>query len=275
MPYLTAKDGTDLYYSVWGTGRPVVLVHGWAMGSEMWEYQVSHLLTHGFSCVVYDQRGCGQSDRPAQGYDFVTLADDLAEVLERLESQKVSLVGYSLGGGVIARYLSRHGAKRIASAVLIGSITPCVLKTKANPEGVDRSLIYEPFLAALAQDRPQILRDSLPAYFGLGNPDITVSPEMSNWVLGLCYQSSAIGMLALYKAANETDFRPDMAAFSMPTLILHGSSDPFQLPENTALRTAKAISGSRLELYEGASHGFVFTHKDRLNRDITNFLAKH
>jgi non-heme chloroperoxidase len=268
MPFIETTDGTRLFYADWGSGPTIVLIHGWAMGSDMWEYQVADLTELGMRCIVYDQRGCHRSDQPSHGYDFDTSADDLAALMEQLDVRDATLVGYSLGGGILARYLSRHGSHRVARSVLLAAITPYLLRTDDNPEGMDRSVVYDNFRNGLRTDRPRLLADTAPAFFGAAG----VSPEMSQWAAELCHRSSAPGMRELYRAVNETDFRQDMAAFTMPTLILHGDADPFQPVEFTGRRSARAIPGSRMEIYPGASHGLFLTHRERLMRDLVAFV---
>src|SRR5262249_31342151 len=199
--------------------------------------------------------------------EFDTLADDLAILIERLHLNDLTLAGWSLGGGVMARYLARHGSARVARSLLISTNTPFLLKGENNPEGMERGLIYDPFIAGLRDDRPQFLAKVAPLFFGA-----PVSPEIIEWGIGLSHTSSAVGMLQRFKAVHETDFRPDMAAFTMPTLLVHGSTDPFQPLEATSERSHRAIPGSRLEIYEGASHGLFFTHKERLNADLREFI---
>ena len=272
MPFIDAADGTRIYYAAWGTGTPVILIHGWTTGSDMWEYQLSALTAHGVRCVVYDQRGCGRSDHPSTGYDFDTLADDLAVVVRHLDVNDATFVGFSSGGGVLARYVTRHGTARVARAVLVSTITPFLLKGTNNPEGLDRSVVYDPFTAGLLNNRAQQLADAAPVFFGVGQDGVSVSPEILTWGIGLSRASSALGMIQLYRAVHETDFRPDMRGFAMPTLIVHGSADLFVPLQVSAARTHRAIPGSRLEAYEGASHGLFYTHKTRLNADLLTFV---
>jgi non-heme chloroperoxidase len=272
MPYIETTDGTRIFYTDWGIGKPLILIHGWAMSSGMWEYQISALTSQGLRCISYDQRGCGRSDQPGYGYDFDTYADDLAAVLRQLRLNAVTLLGYSLGGGVVARYLSRHGSSVTAKAILVASNTPYLLKTADNPDGLDRSILYNNFAAGLHRDRPHLFAGTGPAFFNAGEPGIAVSGELMHWAADLCHSASPEGMLDLYRAVNETDFRSDMSAFTMPTLVIHGDADPFTPIELSGLRTARAIPGSRLEIYEGASHGLFYTHRDRLNNDILNFV---
>ena len=272
MPYFETRDGTRLFYVDWGAGRPVVLVHGLALGSDMWEYQIPFLTENGLRCIAYDHRGCGRSDVPGSGYDFDTLAGDLATLLERLDLRDVSLVSFSLGGGVVARYLTRFGADRIARVALVASTTPYLLKADDNPEGVDRSLIYDAFIAGLRTDRQRLLAEVAVPFFGVDPPGGPVSPEVLRWAVDLCNQSSAKATLDLYRLACESDQRSDMASFTVPTLVVHGDTDAFNPIEATAERTVRAIPGSRLEVYERASHGLFFTHKNRLNADLLAFI---
>ncbi len=272
MPYFDTRDGTSLFYVDWGAGRPVVFVHGLALGSEMWEYQIPFLTENGLRCIAYDHRGCGRSDVPGTGYDFDTLADDLATLLERLELDDVSLVGFSLGAGVIARYLTRFGDARVSRVALVAATTPYLLKSDANPQGVDRSVIYDAFIAGMRTDRQATFAQIAVRFFGADPPGGPVSPEILRWAVDLCNQSSAKATLDLYRLSSESDLRADMASFTVPTLVIHGDSDAFSPMEATAERTVRAIPGSRLEIYDRASHGLFFTHKDRLNGDLLAFV---
>ncbi len=272
MPYLTTHDGTRLHYTSWGTGQPIIFVHGWAIPSDMWEYQIPTMVAAGFRCIVFDNRGCGRSEQSSDGYDLDTMASDLHQVVERQQLSAFSLVGFSLGGGVIARYLKLFGSRHVSRCVLIACSTPYLLKSDDNPEGIEASAVHDSFLAGMANDRPQLLHAVAPEFFGVGLPGITVSPEMVQWIINLCLQASARGMEEVYKAANWTDQREDMVSFTMPTLIIHGDSDPFQPAQFTAERTARAIPGSRLKLYENASHGLFITHRRQLSSDLQRFL---
>jgi Predicted hydrolases or acyltransferases (alpha/beta hydrolase superfamily) len=275
MPYLQTTDGTRLAYSDWGTadGTPVVFVHGWAMGADMWEYQVIDLTERGFRCITYDQRGCGRSDHVTRGYDFATLADDLAALLAHLDVYRVTLVGFSLGGGVIARYLKRHGAGRVARVAMIATVTPYLLKADDNPDGMDPSAVYDGFVEGLHRDRPHLLESIAPAFFGAHLPGVAVSPAMMSWAVSLCHQSSPVAMLEMYHAACKTDLRPDVAAVPVPALVIHGDSDPFAPAEGTGRRTADLLPDSQFVLYENAAHGLFITHRDRLSRDLDEFAS--
>jgi pimeloyl-ACP methyl ester carboxylesterase len=271
MPYVMTRDSTSLFYNDWGTGRPVVCVHGGQLGAAMWEYQQVELVDQGVHCIAYDRRGCGRSDQPWQGYDIDTLADDLAALVDHLDLHDVTLVGHSNGCGDIARYLSRHGVSRIARAVLIAPTTPFLLKTADNPNGVDQNVVDET-IAQLSRDRPHFFAASAPAFLGVGLPNVSVSPELVQWGVGLALQASPRATIAMTRTFAETDFRPDLGAFTMPTLVIHGAADLFAPLELCGRRTAELIPGARLVVYD-TGHGLFLTEKERLNRDLLAFIA--
>ena len=271
MAHIRTSDGTSLFYYDWGTGDPVVFIHGWALGADMWEYQTTHLADQGLRCVAYDCRGCGRSSDPGQGYDHDTFADDLAALIEQLDLNGVTLVAHSMAGNYVTRYLSRHGAGRIARVALIGTMTPFPLKTADNPEGVDRS-VFEGLAAALRQDRPHFLAVSAPAFFAGDGANGAVSPEILQWAVGLFLQASPKATLDMVPLMAETDMRGEMDAFTVPTLIVHGDRDTNAPIDITARKTAEAIKGSELKVYEGGAHGIFFTEKERLNQDLVDFI---
>jgi non-heme chloroperoxidase len=265
------RDGTRLFYQDWGTGKPLVFVHGWGLGAAMWEYQTIALADRGLRCIAYDKRGCGRSERPSFGYDFDTFADDLAALIEQLDLEDVILVGFSAGGGDVARYLSRHGADRVAKTILINTITPFILKTDDNPDAIDRS-VFDAMIKALEFDRPQYMTASAPSFFGLGLPTVTISPELMQWGIDLALQASPKATIEMVRAFYMTDFRSDLGAFTMPTLIVHGDKDLNHPLSITGQKTAQAIPSSQFEIYEGAAHGLFVTHKEQLNRDLLAFI---
>lgn len=273
MPFVETADRTRLAYDDWGTGEPIVFVHGWALCGEVWEYQAVHLADQGLRCIAYDRRGCGRSDRPGHGQDYDTLADDLAAVIEGLDLSGVTLVAHSMGAGEVARYLSRHGAGRVARAVLVAPTTPFLLRTADNPDGFDREL-YDGMRAALALDRPAFMAASAPGFFGLGpaGDGLNASPEMARWAIDMALRSSPKTTLDTIRTFSETDFRPEMGAFTVPTLVVHGDADANVPLDLCGRRTAAAIPAGRLLVYEGAAHGLHLTHKDRLNRDLLAFV---
>ena len=271
MPFVTTADRTNLSYTDWGTGHPVLFVHGGQLGAAMWEYQILDLVDHGLRGIAYDRRGCGRSDQPWCGYDVDTLADDLATVIAHLDLERVTLVGHSNGCGDIARYLSRHGAGRVARVVLIAPTTPFLLKTADNPNGVDRS-VFDATVAALSQDRPHFFAAGAPAFLGVGLPNVSVSPEMVQWGVGLALQASSRATIAMTRTFAETDFRPDMSAFTMPTLVIHAAGDQFAPLDLCGRATAELIPGARRTVYD-TGHGLFLTEKERLNRDFFAFIA--
>jgi non-heme chloroperoxidase len=266
MPFFETRDHATLFCKDWGTGKPVVFVHSWSLNSDMWQYQMIHLSGQGLRCIAYDQRGHGRSSQPGYGYDYETLADDLASLLEQLDLREVTLIGHSMGCGEIVRYLSRHGSSRVARVVLIGTATPFALKTPDNPDGVDRATL-DKFRASWAKDFPKWLGDNARPFFV---PE--TSPEMMQWVIGMCLQSSLKALIDCFNANTETDFRAELPAITVPTLVIHGDADVSQPIEQRRRRTAQLIPGSQFKLYEGAPHGLMFTHTDRLNGDLLAFI---
>jgi len=265
-PFIVTRDGASLFYKDWGKGKPVVFVHGWALNSDMWQYQMIHLADQGLRCVAHDRRGHGRSSDPGQGYDYDTLADDLAAVIEGLGLREITLVGHSMGGGEVVRYLSRHGAKRVARAVLVAPSTPFILKTADNPDGVDKS-VFESLRAMWSKDLPKWLAENARPFF---TPE--TSTEMIQWGVRMCQQASLKALLDCNRADTETDFRAELPKITVPTLIIHGDKDVSTPLELTGRKTARLIPGSQLEVYEGAPHGLMFTHMDRLNRDLLAFI---
>jgi non-heme chloroperoxidase len=265
-PFLETRDHATLFYKDWGAGKPVVFVHSWATNSDLWQYQMIHLCGQGLRCVAYDQRGHGRSSQPGHGYEYDTLSDDLASLLEHLDLREVTLVGHSMGCGEIVRYLSRHGSSRVTRVVLIGTATPFALKTPDNPDGVDRA-IFDKIRASWAKDFPKWLGENARPFFV---PE--TSPEMIRWVIGMCLQASLKALVDCSRAMIETDFRAELPVITVPTLIIHGDADVSQPIEQRGRRTAQLIPGSQFKLYEGAPHGLMFTHMDRLNPDLLAFI---
>ena len=265
-PFIETRDRASLFYKDWGAGKPVVFVHGWALHSDMWQYQMIHLAGQGLRCIAYDRRGHGRSSDPGRGYDYDTLADDLAALLNRLNLREVTLVGHSMGGGEIVRYLTRHGNSRIARIVLLAPGTPFLLKTADNPDGVNQQ-VFEFLRAAWSRDFPKWLADNARPFF---TPE--TSPQMIEWGIGMCLQTSLKAVMDCNRAVTETDFRAELRKITVPTLIIHGNTDQSHPLALTGKKTAQLIPGSQLKVYEGAPHGLFITHLDRLNRDLLAFL---
>jgi pimeloyl-ACP methyl ester carboxylesterase len=268
--FIETRDGASLFYKDWGAGRPVVFVAPWALNSDWWEYQMTYLAGQGLRCIAYDRRGHGRSGWPRQGYEFNTLADDLAAVIEQLNLHGVTLVGHSMGCGEVVRYLSRHRARRVVRAVLVATITPFTLKTADNPDGVERSVL-EKGRIALSQDRPHQIAKAAPAFFGA--PKNPVSTEIMEWWTRMIIdQCSLKTMLDLHRVFTETDFRPELRTIKVPTLIIHGDSDTSTPIDFTGRRTERLIPSGQLKVYEGAAHGLPITHMDQLNADLLAFV---
>ncbi|HEX6553668.1 MAG TPA: alpha/beta hydrolase [Ktedonobacteraceae bacterium] len=274
MPYFETSDHTSLYYRDWGTGTPVVFLSSWGYSGPMWEYQMVPLSERGLRCIAYDRRGHGRSDDPGRGYDFDTLADDLATFLEQLDLHEVTLISHSVAGGEIVRYLSRHGTSRIARIVLISATLPFMLQTADNPEGVPGDRIYA-HVESLRTDRPHYLSTGAISFFSLGSnwpgPEV-ISPEMLQWSIQMLLECSPKAAIAFREVSIETDFRADLRNCSIPTLIVHGDKDTSAPLNLCGRRIAQAIAGSQLKIYEGAAHGLFLTHKDRLNSDLLDFI---
>jgi non-heme chloroperoxidase len=270
MPYLTTADGTALFFRDWGRGDTLLFVHGWGLNSDMWEYQLPELVDRGFRCVAYDRRGCGRSDQPGEGYDFDTLADDLAAVVAHLDLRDVTLVSHSMGSAEVARYLTRHGDERIARVALISPTLPYLQRDDSNPEGVDPAAV-EGIVAALRHDRPGYLTELAPAALGIGLPGVSLTSALVSWALSLFLTSSPKASIDTAQLHFATDLRGDMASFTMPTLIVHGDSDALVPIEVSGDRAARLIRECELVVYRNASHWPFVTHRARLNDELSAF----
>ena len=268
---LTTKDGTVLYYKDWDAGPVVVFSHGYPLSSDAWDYQMLFLAQHGYRVIAHDRRGFGRSSQPGHGYDYDTFADDLAALIEALDLKSVALVGHSMGGGEVARYIGRHGEERVSKVALVAAVTPFLLKTPTNPLGAPKE-IFDSFRDAVKADRSQWNRDVSMPYYGYNRPDAVVSEGVREdyWRQGM-----ATGIVAAYKslgAFSETDFRSDLQKITVPTLIIHGSDDQIVPIGISGDLTVKLVKNGHLSIYEGAPHGLIVTHKDRLNADLLAFL---
>ena len=264
-PYIETGDGTLLFYEDWGAGNPILFIHGLVLSSQAWRYNMLPLSERGFRCVAYDRRGHGRSTQPGRGYDYDTLADDLACVINQFDLRGLTLVGHSMGGGEIVRYLSRHGAERVARIVLVGPSLPFTLKTPDNPEGVERSALDQ-LCASWCRDFPKWTADNTPPFF---TPE--TSDAQMQWGESLTWQTSLKALIACHRALTETDFRREVAAITLPTLIIHGDKDASCQIDFTGRRTAQLIKGSQFKVYPGAPHGLIITHAEQFNKDLALF----
>ncbi len=272
MSMITMQDCTQIYYKDWGTGQPVVFSHGWPLCSDSWEAQMMFLASNGYRCIAHDRRGHGRSSQPWNGNDMDTYADDLSELIEMLDLKGAVLIGFSAGGGEIARYIGRHGTKRISKAALISAVPPLMLKTADNPEGLPIEVFDQIRRNAIA-DRSQLYKDFASGpFFGANRVGSTVSQGMidSFWLQGM--QAGHKNTYDCIKAFSETDFTENLKKFDVPTLILHGDDDQIVPIAAAALRSAKLVRNATLKIYEGAPHGLTETHKERLNNDLLEFL---
>jgi len=267
MPTITSKDGTTIYYKDWGTGQPILFSHGWPLSADAWEDQMKFLGVNGFRCIAHDRRGHGRSSQPWSGNDMNTYADDLATLIETLDCNDAILIGHSTGGGEVARYIGRHGSQRVAKAVLIGSVTPLMLKTAENPGGLPIE-VFDEIRAKVHADRSQFFQDLTIPFYG-GNASKGVRDSF--WLQGM--QAGFKGVVDCIEAFSETDLTEDLKKFDIPTLIMHGDNDQMVPIAASAVPSAKLIKGSSLKLYPGAPHGLCTTHKDEVNADLLAFLA--
>lgn len=273
MGYITTRDDTKLYYKDWGAGRPVILVHGWPLSADSWDDQAMAIADAGMRAITYDRRGFGRSEQPFGGYDYDTLADDFAAVIESTGAGDAVLVGFSMGGGEVARYMSRHAGKNVAQAALIGSVVPYMLKTADNPDGVDQAT-QEQIAAGIKQDRAHFFAGFFKNFYGVGLVSSPVSNELLEASRNTAMQASLKATLACAEAFGTTDFRPDLANFNVPTLIIHGTADKTVPIDATGRAAAKAIPGAHLIEYDGAPHGLFATHKERLTNDLLAFIRR-
>ena len=271
MPTLQAKDGTQLYYYDWGSGTPVVLIHGWPLTSASWEYQARVLAENGYRVIAYDRRGFGRSEWSRAGYDYDTLASDLQQLMETLDLSNATLVGFSMGGGEVARYLAMYGAARVSKSVLISAVTPYLLKTADNPEGIDQS-VFDGIVEGLKKDRPAFLEEFCQKFYGRTVVHHTVSQPFLEFTQAMAMTASPVATIELVRAWSSTDFRDDLLTFTVPTLVIHGTGDATVPIDSAGRRAAKLIPNAVLLEYDGAPHGLNVTAADKLNDDLLTFL---
>lgn len=267
---ITTKDGTELYYKDWGSGQPVVFSHGWPLNSDAWENQMVFLASNGYRCIAHDRRGHGRSSQPWNGNDMDTYADDLSELIEILDLNNITLVGHSTGGGEVARYIGRYGTKRVAKVVLVGSVTPLMLKN-ANPGSLPIEK-FDDIRAGVTADRSQFFMDLTMPFYGANRPEANVSQGTRDAFWFQAMQGGLKNELECIKAFSETDFTEDLEKFDVPTLIIHGDDDQIVPIDASAHLSVKLIRNSTLKVYPGGPHGLAVTHKDELNTDLLAFI---
>ena len=273
MSTITTKDGTEIYYKDWGEGPAVSFSHGWPLNSDAWDAHMLFLAQNGFRTIAHDRRGHGRSTQASSGNDMDTYADDLETLFEALDLHSITMVGHSTGGGEVARYIGRHGTRRVAGAVLISAVPPIMVRSPSNPEGLPLEL-FDGFRAGLARNRGQLYREFAALFYGTNRPGANVSQPVLDQLWRLCMQTGLKNSYECVKAFSETDFREDLAKFDVPTLVVHGEDDQVVPIDLTARKTAKLVKGAQAIFYPAAPHGITETHQDQLSADLLAFLRR-
>ncbi len=279
MQYIKAKslessDEVKLYYEDYGQGKPVILIHGWPLNHEMWEYQINTIVESGFRCIAYDRRGFGLSGKPWNGYNYDQFAADLKSIIDKLELKDITLIGFSMGGGEVIRYLSKYGSEKIAKAVLISSVIPFLLKTPDHEEGVPAE-IFDEMVAGIKKDRPAFMKAWGKQFYSAGaEMPRTISNEIADWTQTHALVASSKASIDCITAFSQTDFRNEIKALTMPTLIIHGDEDKIVPIKTTSEKLAKLTPQAEYIVYKGSPHGLFISNKDKLNEDLIKFLKK-
>lgn len=269
--FIEVEPEVVLYATDYGDGNPVILIHGWPLSGDMWEYQTDHLVRNGYRVITYDRRGFGKSSQPWNGYNYDTMADDLKAIIDELELSDVTLVGFSMGGGEVVRYFSRHGGENVIKAVLISAVTPYMLKTDDNPDGVPQET-FNDMSQQMKDDRMAFLEGFSKTFYGVGMLSHPVSDAFLKHDFAVTSAASPHATLECAKAFSSTDFRQEMTSVNVPTLVIHGDSDKTVPIAATGEKSAKLIPDCRYLVYGGAPHGLFYTEKERLNADLLEFL---
>lgn len=277
MPFIQTTSDSNLgpiniFYQEYGEGIPVIFIHGWPLNSEMWEYQLLELSKHKIRCIAYDRRGFGKSDRPWQGYDYDTLADDLNELITQLNLSKVVLIGFSMGGGEVARYIGKYGTEKLSKVAFISSVTPYKMRSAENPEGSTKGSI-DATIDKIKNDRPAFLSVFGKTFYGVDHTHQAVSQELLDWNQHLCLMSSAKASIDCVHAFSETDFSKDLQKIDIPVLIIQGDADKIVPISGSGNKTAELIKHAKYIVYQNAPHGLFITEKEKLNTDLLDFIA--
>jgi non-heme chloroperoxidase len=273
MPTMTTRDDIEIHYKDWGSGRPVLFIHGWPLNADAWDDQMMCVANYGYRGIAHDRRGHGRSEQPWHGYDFDTFADDLDDLITTLDLHEVTLVAHSMGGGELARHIGRHGTGRISQAVLLSAIPPLMLRTPDNPEGVPEE-VFESIKKGILTERSQYWRDAAEAFFGANRPHnrVTQGNKDAFWYMAM-HESIRAGV-ACVDAFARTDFHEDLKRFDIPTLVVHGDDDQIVPIDATGRKTAQLVPNAVLRVYQGGSHGIAMVpgHKEKFNEDLLDFL---
>ncbi|MCW5643879.1 MAG: alpha/beta hydrolase [Rhodoferax sp.] len=271
MNTITTRDGTSIFYKDWGSGQPVVFSHGWPLTADAWEDQMVFLGLQGYRVIAHDRRGHGRSGQSWSGNDMDTYADDLAELFNTLDLRDAVMVGHSTGGGEVARYIGRHGNKRVAKAVLVGAVPPTMMRSAAYPDGLPKE-VFDGIRAGVLADRSQFFKDLSGPFYGANRAGAKVSQGQRDafWLMGM--QGSLKSEYDCIAQFSETDFTEDLKKMSIPTLFVHGDDDQIVPIDKSAQLAVKLVPNGSLKVYPGASHGLATTHKDQLNRDLLAFI---
>jgi len=273
MTHIITRDNISLYVKIWGQGRPVILIHGWPLSADSWDEVAIELAKAGYQTIAYDRRGFGRSDQPWTGYDYDTLAEDLADVMKNCGASDATLIGFSMGGGEVVRYMANHAGLNVRSIALVSSIVPYMLQTEDNPHGVPQST-FDEMAAAIISDRASFFASFFNDFFGVGMLSNPVSSELLEWTRSVGMQASLKATVDCVTAFATTDFRPDLPSIQVPTLIIHGTADKTVPIDATGRAAANAIMKSTLLEYDGAPHGLFATHRERLVNDLLAFLER-
>ena len=268
----TANNSVNIFYQEYGKGKPVVFIHGWPLNHEMWEYQLAELPKHNLRCITYDRRGFGKSDRTWENYDYDTLAADLNELITQLNLSEVTLVGFSMGGGEIARYIGKYGTEKIEKVVLISSVTPYMLKTNDNSEGIKKEM-FDDMVDKITADRPKFLKEFGKQFYGVDMLNQPISKAMLEWNQNQCLMSSSNATVDCLRSFSETDFRNDLKKIDIPVLIIHGDADKTVPINVSGDKTAELLPDAKYIVYVSAPHGLFITEKEKLNADLLNFIS--